>query len=84
MDLIEYKGHLIPIDLYYFILGVSAKTKYYINNNLGEYTPFGFKELEKISQKQLEDIIKYCVDICKDNIIFEKDITLENLEKIKY
>lgn len=67
----NYKGYLIPDDLYYLILSYCGKTnwEWFKMNNLTIPQDFGFKTAEQLSKSELLDLIDNAVKYNVNQII---------------
>lgn len=75
----EFKGHIITDDLYYFILSYLNKTKYEFlfqcnENNINK----------NITEEQLIQLIQKTVEYNTKQIIYEKNITLKDIQNLTH
>lgn len=80
----EYRGHLLPKDLYYLILSYCDLTdwEWYVSNGLAEWEGHGYMLAAKLDNEQIDDLIQSAIQWNVSQVIHNDDITLEDIEKI--
>lgn len=80
----EYKGHLLPTDLYYLLLSYCNYTKWewYVSNGLAECRGRIYMLVAELTNDQLDALIQSAIQWNLNQVIHKDDITLEDIEKI--
>lgn len=80
----EYRGHLLPSDLYYLLLSYCDATEWnwYVSNGLGEFNGRGYVLAEELTDEQIDDLIQSAIKWNLEQVVHKSDITLEDIEKI--
>ena len=71
----SFRGHLLPDDLFYLVLSYNDKTnwQWFKDNNLTVPKDFGFSLANKITIKQLNDLINHAIKYNLDHIKYEAE-----------
>lgn len=72
MEAKEYKGHLLPYDLYYLIISYANISKWYLNNKLvvvESYRPP--KEVDTLTKEDLSRLIQEAIKYNTDKVIYK-------------
>ena len=80
----EYRGHLLPSDLYYLLLSYCDKTdwEWYVSNGLAEWQGCGYMLVAELTNDQLNELIQSAIQWNLNQVIHKDDVTLEDIEKI--
>lgn len=80
----EYFGHLIPIDLYYFVLSYLDNTNYewFKEHGLGQWDIRGIIPPKELTSGQIDSLIMCAVEWNVSRVVHKVSITEKDLDKL--